>query len=309
MKLGVRFLSRQTGYSEKTTNKAINELIAKGYFSATQSNKRTGRVFTLLVSCPAECKQKDKHYSKAEKQALIAIENTSQEIAECGTFEPLSVELENAECGTSYHTNKELNKEIKNLNSQTKTTEKQTNKTTEKTEVAEVVSVGLDDWVNLCLDTLLRIPADQLSKEHRELETDPVAYHLSANSFLADRRERGSVINDPAAYLARVITKAPHELMNTNADSPKTAKRLSKYLLTQLNADFSFRDKFDNNPLHNFKALTADLMATYGDLWLNTFADTNSISTQELYKAVNGLLANNPAKYEPLESATPANPY
>jgi hypothetical protein len=263
------------------------------------------------VSCPAECKQKDKHYSKAEKQALIAIENRSQERAECVTFEPLSVQLESAECVSGLHTNKELNKEIKNLNSQTKTTEKQTNKTTEKTEVAEVVSIALVDWVNLCLDTLLRIPADQLSKEHRELEKDPAAYHLSANSFLAEKQKTGTTFNNnnPANYLVAMITKAPHELMNTNAESPKTSKRLSKYLLTQLNADFSFRDKFDDNPLYNFKALAADLMATYGEQWLPSFADTNSISTQELYKAINGLLANNPAKYEPLESVTPANPY
>jgi hypothetical protein len=167
MKLSVRYLARQTRYSEPTTNKAINELIDKGYFSATQSNKRTGRVFTLLVACPAECKNKNSHYSKAEKQALIAIENNSQENAECVNYEPLSVEQESAECVTGLHTNRELNKEIKNLNSQTKTTEQQTNKTTEKTEVAEVVSVGLDDWVNLCLDTLLRIHRPTLKRTQR----------------------------------------------------------------------------------------------------------------------------------------------
>jgi hypothetical protein len=301
MRLGVRYLARQTGYSEKTTNKAINELLDKGYLSATRAGKRSARVFTLLVACPADCKQQEKHYSPAEKKALAALENNPAPMAECGTLEPSSVELSNLECGTRVHTNKELNKEIiKNLN---------TRKIEPVTSPESSVLVSLSEWLNVCSNTLAKVPQDKFTEHHRELENDPNAYHLSANDFLKARLANGSIIGNYTGYLSRLIITNPHELMRTAAGNSKTLKRLSKYIAKQLTEYSTYKDLDTRELVFDKELMTAGLLAAYGSDWLDTFATQGALNRTLFEQQVNALLAANPEAYKRLENALTANSY
>lgn len=305
MRLGVRYLARQTGYSERTTNKAINELLAKGFFSATQANRRSARVFTLLVACPADCKQQEKHYSPAEKKALAASKQTPEPMAECGTLEPLSVELLDLECGTRVHTNKELNKEIiKNLN-----TREIEPVTALNSEPENGVLVSISEWLKVCLSALAKVSQDQFSEQHRELENDPHAYHLSANDFLKAKLESGSVIGNYTAYLYKLIMTNPHELMRTAAGSPKTLKKLKTYLTKQFNSA-EWKEQHTREPLHNFPVLIDDLMElTNSAEWIEIFAKHRELGSARYEPLARQLLAQNPNRYKPLERSEPANAY
>jgi DNA-binding MarR family transcriptional regulator len=302
MKLGVRYLARLTGYSEPTTNKAINSLIAKGYFSATQASKRTGRVFTLLVACRADCKQVKNHYSPVEKKALAASKQTPEPAPECVTFEPLSVKLLEAECVTDLHTNKELNKElIKNLN--TRDLEPVTDLVADP--LASVL-VSIAQWKKICSDTLNQLPQSERSTAHLDLAANPEKYHASALSFLATKEN----ISSPIGYLAKVFRDNPQALMIAATTEQKTSELLHRYILDQFSKYSQWKDTYTQEPLHNYQALAADMMRQ-PELtdWLETFSKWQSLSSRKFDQVAYRLLRANPSAYKPLETATPGNAY
>ena len=300
MKLSVSYLSEQTGYSQPTTNKAINELIDKGFFSATQANRRAARVFTLLVACPDDCKQVKNHYSPAEKKALAALENTPAPMAEYVNSDPLSVELSDPEYVSSFHTNKELNKEIKkNLNT------KEISQVTELlSDHSESVLVSLSQWVNVCSNTISKLTKRELSAAHTELSIDPQKYHSNALAFLATKEN----IDKPLNYLASVIRKNPAEFMATATNEQKTIQQLRTYLGNTFN-NSEWKEQYTREPLHNYQALTNDLLATYGAEWLPMFSEHNALSDVAITKAARQLLTDNPSAYKPLPAIEPANAY
>jgi DNA-binding MarR family transcriptional regulator len=310
MRLGVRYLAKATGLSVRKVTSAITSLIGKGLLTATQASKRKARVFVVMVDCPADCKQVKNHYSPAEKKALIAIEKASQESAECGTFEPLSVEqnsplsveLLTAECGTEFITNKELNKEIiKNLN--TRDLEPVTDLVADP--LASVL-VSIAQWKKICSDTLNQLPQSERSTAHLDLAANPEKYHASALSFLATKEN----ISSPIGYLAKVFRDNPQALMVAATTEQKTSELLHRYILDQFSKYSQWKDTYTQEPLHNYQALAADMMRQ-PELtdWLETFSKWQSLSSRKFDEVAYRLLRANPSAYEPLETATPANAY
>lgn len=317
MRLGVRYLAEATNVSERKTAQAITSLIAKGYLSATQANRRTARVFVVTLDCPADCKQVKNHYSAAEKKARLLAKQNPAPMAETGLSEPLSVEVSSSlsvevsssECGSEFLTNTELNKEQRVPVSGTSASNRNTRKIEPVTSPETSVLVSVSEWIKVCSNTLAKVPDDKFTEHHRELENDPHAYHLSANDFLKAKIANGSIIGDRPAYLARLIMDNPHELMRTAAGNSKTLKRLSKYIGKQLTEYGTYKDIETRELLFDKERLTAGLVATYGAEWLDTFATQGALSRNLFEEQVNALLAANPEAYKRHEKALTANPY
>ena len=317
MRLGVRYLAKATNVSERKTAQAITSLIAKGYLSATQANRRTARVFVVTLECPADCKQVKNHYSPAENKARLLAKQNPAPMAETGLSEPLSVEVSSSlsvevsssECGTQFLTNTELNKEQRVPVSGTSASNRNTRKIEPVTSPETSVLVSLSEWIKVCSNTLAKVPDDKFTEHHRELENDPHAYHLSANDFLKAKIANGSIIGDRPAYLARLIRDNPHELMRTAAGNSKTLKRLSKYIGKQLTEYGTYKHLETRELLFDKERLTAGLVATYGAEWLDTFATQGALNRTLFEQQVNALLAANPEAYKRLEKAITANPY
>lgn len=310
MRLGVRYLAKATGLSERQVATAIIRLIDKGLLTATQESKRKARVFVVLLDCPAECKQVKNHYSPAEKKALAGMKQTPEPASESGSLEPLSVELTSSlsveltssECGTDFLTNKELNKEkIKNLN--TRETEPVT--ALHDDPLASVL-VSLAQWKKICSDTLNQLPQSERSTAHLDLAANPEKYHASALAYLATREN----ISSPIGYLSSVIRRNPLALMVAATTEQKTSEQLHRYILEQFSKYSQWKDTYTQEPLHNYQALAADMMKQ-PELtdWLETFSKWQSLSSQKFDQVAYRLLRENPSAYEPLETATPANAY
>jgi DNA-binding MarR family transcriptional regulator len=317
MRLGVRYLASATGVSERQTARAITSLIAKGFLSATQASKRTARVFIVEIDCPANCKKLKQHYSPAEKKAKLAARNSPEPTPKTGYSEPLSVDIVSSlsvdivspECGHSVLTNTELNKEMAEQETKNKNTRNSDPVTALNSEPENGVLVSISEWLKVCLSALAKVSQDQFSEQHRELENDPHAYHLSANDFLKAKLESGSTIGNYTAYLYKLIMTNPHELMRTAAGSPKTLKKLKAYLTKQFDSA-EWKEQHTREPLHNYPALVDDLMELpeCGE-WVEIFAKHRELGSARYEPLARQLLAQNPTAYKPLERLEPANAY
>lgn len=295
MRLGVRYLAKATGYSELWTSKTITSLIAKGYLAATQASKRTARVFTLLVDCPADCKQAKNHYSAAEKRALAASKQTPEPIAECVTELPLSDELSEAECVTELVTNRELNKELnKDLN-----TRENEPVTALVSEPLGSVLVSLAQWKKLCLDITNQLPQNDLTAAHKAIAANPGNYHTSALNYLATKEN----ISSPIAYLARVFRDNPQTLLAAEQGTRKDLKALDDFLKRKFASEWEWRDPYTNELKHDYNRVRADLMEQpEASEWLETFSNSGTISARRIDPVIHRLLSGNPEAYERSES-------
>jgi hypothetical protein len=298
MRLGVRYLAKATGYSELWTSKTITSLIAKGYLAATQASKRTARVFTLLVDCPADCKQAKNHYSAAEKRALAEAKNTPELMAECVTELALSDELSEAECVTELVTNRELNKELnKDLN--TRDLEPVTELVSEP---LESVLVSLAQWKKICSDTISRLPQNDLTPAHRAIAANPGNYHSNALAFLNEAASK-TTITKPIAYIASVFRNSPQDLLAADRATNKDLKALDQFLKAKFSSEIDWRDQYSNELKHDYNQLRADLLKQPElNEWLETFSQHGTISARRIDPVIHRLLSGNPKAYERLDS-------
>jgi DNA-binding HxlR family transcriptional regulator len=63
-------ITRYTGLSRSTIDKAVSQLEALGLFSVVRASQRKPRAFQLLIECPAECDRLEIHNTKTELEVL-----------------------------------------------------------------------------------------------------------------------------------------------------------------------------------------------------------------------------------------------
>jgi len=104
-------LQRELGLSKDATTDGLKELVEWGIFSRTRRNKESSYCYSLLVACPPECENLDKHYTPSEL-ATLPKEQASPKPKEQESSEPKEQARVSPENRQLIETNKNLNREI-----------------------------------------------------------------------------------------------------------------------------------------------------------------------------------------------------
>ena len=80
MRFSNAYLAEMTPFNENTCQRATKGLVEKGLFSGSRDRARQATLYTLLVECPAECKQQTHYTPKehGERRNLSTIESVEK---------------------------------------------------------------------------------------------------------------------------------------------------------------------------------------------------------------------------------------